>query len=112
MQKLVLGALALTALVGVAVWLAESRDRSRAEPMVRSGTLPMRETLHATYNSTKCPAGTPQMTNGSLTPCYLVIAHGTISSLGKAVDRRLAIVLHSATTCPEVRFRIALTVAT
>jgi hypothetical protein len=74
-------------------------------------TLPLRGTLQAAYNPTKCPTGTPVLTNGSVTPCYLVIAHGTIPSLGKTADRRIAIILHSTTKCPEVKFEIVLTAA-
>src|SRR5262249_3857506 len=69
----------------------------RVEASDASRTLPLRGTLHATYNPTKCPKGTPVMTNGSVTPCYLVIAHGTIPNLGKTTDRRVAIILHSTT---------------
>jgi hypothetical protein len=104
MRKLVLRALMLMALLGVAVGRVEAMDRSR--------TLPLHGTLHATYNPAKCPAGTPAMTDGSVTPCYLVIAHGTISNLGRVVDRRVAILLHSTTKCPQVDFRIALTFGT
>src|ERR1051325_9883190 len=104
MQKLVLCTLMLTALAAVAAVQVDAMDRSR--------TLPLQGTLHARYNRTKCPTGTPAMTEGTLTPCYLVNARGTIPSLGKVVDRRVAILLHTTTKCPQVEFRIALTVGT
>jgi len=104
MQRLVLCALTLTALAGVAV--------GRVEAVGTSRTVPLHGTLQAAYNPTKCPAGTPMKTEGSLTPCYLVIAHGTITSLGKVVDRRVIMVLHSTTDCPRVKFSIALAVRT
>ena len=108
MQKLSLCALVPVVIVGVCCLPASAAGR--IEAMDASRTLPLRGTLHATYNPTKCPAGTPLMTEGSLTPCYLVIAHGTIPGLGKVVDRRVAIVLHSTTKCPQVKFSIVLTV--
>src|SRR5262249_40432902 len=92
---------------------AGSDTRSRTTSADRARAFPLRdETLHATYDPTKCPPGTPATTEGSVTPCYLVIAHGKLSSLGKVVDRRIAIGLHSTTKCPELRFDIALTVGT
>jgi lipoprotein-anchoring transpeptidase ErfK/SrfK len=50
------------------------------------------------------------MTEGSFTPCFLVLAHGTIPSLGKVADRRVAVLLHSTTKCMQVRLSVVLTV--
>jgi len=100
----------VVALVGVCGLLASAAGRVEASAVSR--TLPLSGLLHATYSATKCPAGTPAMTEGSLTPCYLVIAHGTIQALGNVVDRKIAVVLHSTTRCPQLNFNLVLTVGT
>ena len=73
-------------------------------------TLPLSGALHATYRPAKCPKGTPAMTDGSVTPCYLAIAHGTIRGLGTVTDRRIAVLLHSTTKCMQVKQSVVLTV--
>jgi len=52
------------------------------------------------------------MTRGSLTPCYLVIARGTLPGLGKVTHRRIVVVLDPVAKCANIKFSMALTVGT
>ena len=77
-----------------------------------SETVQLSGTLPATWKGTKCPPGVPVMTRGSLTPCYLVIARGTLPGLGKVTHRRIVVVLDPVAKCANIKFSMALTVGT
>lgn len=57
--------------------------------------LPLSGTLHAMYRPVNCPKGTPVLSGGSVTPCYVAVAHGTVRGLGKVTDRRVAALLRT-----------------
>jgi hypothetical protein len=78
-----------------------------------ASTVPLDVTLHATWNPAKeCPPGVPLMVGGSLSPCYLIRAHGTFSGLGKVTVRESVGFLDALTSCMTVKSRIVLTVGT
>jgi hypothetical protein len=78
-----------------------------------ASTVPLDVTLRATWNpAEKCPPGVPVMDGGSLTPCYLIRAHGTFPGLGKVTIRESVGFLNALTKCITVKSRIVITVGT
>jgi hypothetical protein len=96
----------------VCVWGLLATAVAQAAVMRPSETLQLSGTLPATWKGTKCPPGVPTMTRGSLTPCYLTLAHGTLPGLGKVTHRRIVVVLDPFAECANIKFSMALTVGT
>ena len=84
----------------------------QAAVMRPSETLRLSGTLPATLKESKCPPGVPVMTRGSITPCYLAVARGTLPGLGKVSDRRIVVILDPVAECANIKFNMALTVRT
>jgi hypothetical protein len=50
------------------------------------------------------------MAGGTLTPCFLLSGHGTISGIGSVSERYVLVVLNSGTSCAHAKFNAVLTV--
>jgi len=85
---------------------------AQAVVMRPSETLQLSGTLPATLKDTKCPPGVPTLIRGSITPCYLALARGTLPALGKVTHRRIVVVLDPVADCANLKFSMALTVGT
>jgi hypothetical protein len=101
-MKLALGVMYASAVLATVAWPAAARQSAR---------VPLNVTFRATWDPAKtCPPGVPAMDGGSLTPCYLVRAHGTFPGLGKVTVRESVGFLDALTNCITVKSRIVLAV--
>jgi hypothetical protein len=111
-EKIVQKAPFMLLVAAVCVFSLLATAVGQAAVMRLSQTVQLSGTLPATWKGTKCPPGVPVMIRGSLTPCYLVIARGTLPGLGKVTHRRIVVVLDPEAKCANIKFSMALTVGT